>query len=77
MAATEPMLVRLRPLPSYPSPHERERVVGRESRSEAETRVGGATAYDPHPVAHFIRADPPHKGEGSTALDGWCEGRAR
>jgi|GEM_PF-5816972 len=49
MAATEPMRVRLRPLPSYPSPHERERVA----------------------------ADPPHRGEGSTTLDGRCEGRAR
>jgi len=49
MAATEPMRARLRPLPSYSSLHERERVA----------------------------ADPPHKREGSTTLDGRCEGRAR
>jgi hypothetical protein len=54
---------------SYPSPRERERVAGRGGRSEAEARVGGLPALrdDPHPVAHFIRADPPRKGEGSTA----------
>ncbi len=48
---------------SYPSPCERERVVGREGRSEAEARVGGLLLY-PHPAAHFIRDDPPRKGEG-------------
>jgi hypothetical protein len=59
---------------SYPSPRA---AVGREGRSEAEARVGGLSALhdDPHPVAHFIRADPPRKGEGSTAPSG-RQGRA-
>jgi len=59
---------------SYPSPRE---AVGREGRSEAEARVGGLSALhdDPHPAAHFIRVDPPRKGEGSTASSSRHGGR--
>jgi hypothetical protein len=48
---------------SYPSPRERERVVGREGRSEAEARVG---AFSPHPPPrcsfHSHRPSPPLRG---------------
>lgn len=51
---------------SYPSPRERERVVGREDANEMSVRVGGASAFPngPHPGSRSL-ADPPRRGEGS------------
>jgi|HubBroStandDraft_5_1064220.scaffolds.fasta_scaffold63908_3 hypothetical protein len=65
------------PALSSPSPRERERVVGREGRSEAEARVGGMSDFldDPHPD-RLTPVDPPRKGEGSTAPSGTQGGRA-
>jgi hypothetical protein len=49
------------------SSRERERVVGREGRSEAEARVGGVSTLhdDPHPD-RLTPVDPSRKGEGSS-----------
>jgi hypothetical protein len=54
---------------SYPSPRERERVVGREGRSEAEARVGGLFPAPPTPMLISFASTLPTatRGEGSSA----------
>jgi hypothetical protein len=66
---------------SYPSPHERERAVGREGRSEAEARVGGAPDFPRslHPDARLWLASTlpaAARGEESTASTSIRGGRA-
>ena len=48
----------------YPSPRERERVVGRVDASEASVGVGGARKTAPHPGLRFASAFPPHRFAG-------------
>jgi hypothetical protein len=54
---------------SYPSPRERERVVGREGRSEAEARVGGLFPAPPTPLLISFASTLPTapRGEGLSA----------
>jgi hypothetical protein len=54
---------------SYPSPRERERVVGRGGRSEAEARVGGLFPAPPTPMLISFASTLPtaSRGEGSRA----------
>ena len=57
---------------SYPSPRERERVVGREGRSVAQARVVGILLY-PHPAHRspsLTMIHPPRKGEGLSTTSG-------